>query len=275
MAPEQLRGEDPDPSWDLWALAVIAFEMLCGSHPFASMPLADAIRAGTSRRSTRDWPTCPRAASSSLPARWHSIEQRGTNRRRSSWRSSRACMPEGGFRPPKGAGLFRHHALEPGRAAGRKADARSAEALASVCEMYWFPVYAFIRRQGCGPDEGADLHTGVLRPGDREGLPERRRSRERALPLRFSAPRSGIFSRTSRRSRPTLKRGGHHPTVSLDVETADGMIAARTTRRPHAGQAVRPPMGARAASSVVLANVRDQQVSAGKGELFDRSERDF
>ena len=40
MAPEQLRGEDPDPSWDLWALAVIAFEMLSGSHPFASMTLA-------------------------------------------------------------------------------------------------------------------------------------------------------------------------------------------------------------------------------------------
>ena len=37
MAPEQLRGEDPDPSWDLWALAVIAFEMLSGSHPFASV----------------------------------------------------------------------------------------------------------------------------------------------------------------------------------------------------------------------------------------------
>ena len=39
MAPEQLRGEDPDPSWDLWALAVIAFEMLSGSHPFASVAL--------------------------------------------------------------------------------------------------------------------------------------------------------------------------------------------------------------------------------------------
>jgi serine/threonine-protein kinase len=37
MAPEQLRGENPDPSWDLWALAVIAFEMLSGSHPFASV----------------------------------------------------------------------------------------------------------------------------------------------------------------------------------------------------------------------------------------------
>jgi len=36
MAPEQLLGGDPDPSWDLWALAIIAFEMVCGSHPFAS-----------------------------------------------------------------------------------------------------------------------------------------------------------------------------------------------------------------------------------------------
>jgi serine/threonine-protein kinase len=53
MAPEQLRGEDPDPSWDLWALAVIAFEMLCGSHPFASVtPGLDARmgeRAGDAR----------------------------------------------------------------------------------------------------------------------------------------------------------------------------------------------------------------------------------
>jgi serine/threonine-protein kinase len=44
MAPEQLRGEDPDPSWDLWALAVIAFEMLCGSHPFASVTFARDVR---------------------------------------------------------------------------------------------------------------------------------------------------------------------------------------------------------------------------------------
>jgi serine/threonine-protein kinase len=44
MAPEQLRGEDPDPSWDLWALAVIAFEVLCGSHPFASVTFARDVR---------------------------------------------------------------------------------------------------------------------------------------------------------------------------------------------------------------------------------------
>lgn len=36
MAPEQLRGERPHPSWDLWALSVMAFEMLTGAHPFES-----------------------------------------------------------------------------------------------------------------------------------------------------------------------------------------------------------------------------------------------
>ena len=34
MAPEQLRGEAVQPAWDIWALAVIAFEVLTGAHPF-------------------------------------------------------------------------------------------------------------------------------------------------------------------------------------------------------------------------------------------------
>ena len=33
MSPEQLRGREPDPSADVWALGVIAFEMLIGVHP--------------------------------------------------------------------------------------------------------------------------------------------------------------------------------------------------------------------------------------------------
>jgi hypothetical protein len=40
MAPEQLRGEEPRPSWDLWALAILAYEMLAGAHPFDGLGIA-------------------------------------------------------------------------------------------------------------------------------------------------------------------------------------------------------------------------------------------
>jgi eukaryotic-like serine/threonine-protein kinase len=35
MSPEQLQGKPVALSWDLWALAVVAYEMLTGVHPFA------------------------------------------------------------------------------------------------------------------------------------------------------------------------------------------------------------------------------------------------
>ncbi|MBY0494735.1 MAG: protein kinase [Cyanobacteria bacterium] len=34
MAPEQAGGGEASPAWDMWALAVIAYEMLTGEHPF-------------------------------------------------------------------------------------------------------------------------------------------------------------------------------------------------------------------------------------------------
>jgi len=35
MAPEQLRGDDVRPAWDLWAMAVMTYEMLVGRPPFS------------------------------------------------------------------------------------------------------------------------------------------------------------------------------------------------------------------------------------------------
>jgi serine/threonine-protein kinase len=37
MAPEQLAGGEPTPLWDLWALALVAYEMLAGVHPAAKV----------------------------------------------------------------------------------------------------------------------------------------------------------------------------------------------------------------------------------------------
>jgi len=38
MAPEQLRGEEVQLTWDLWAMAIVTYEMLTGRHPFLDRP---------------------------------------------------------------------------------------------------------------------------------------------------------------------------------------------------------------------------------------------
>lgn len=50
MSPEQLRGEEAGPSWDLWALAAVAYEMLVGRHPFERAKPNELSRAILSAR---------------------------------------------------------------------------------------------------------------------------------------------------------------------------------------------------------------------------------
>ena len=46
--------------------------------------------------------------------------------------------------------------------AGDKERAGSADALASLCQLYWYPLYAFVRRQGHKPEDAADLTQGFF-----------------------------------------------------------------------------------------------------------------
>jgi hypothetical protein len=50
MSPEQQRGERPGQEWDVWALTVVAYEMLTGAHPHAAagqarQGLSDSVAA--------------------------------------------------------------------------------------------------------------------------------------------------------------------------------------------------------------------------------------
>ena len=41
--------------------------------------------------------------------------------------------------------------------AGKSVSHESAEALRTLCEVYWYPLYAFVRRQGYAPEDAQDL----------------------------------------------------------------------------------------------------------------------
>ncbi len=71
MAPEQLRSEAADASWDLWALAVIAYEMLTGARPFAGATLTEWQAAVLAGRLTPVADHLPDA-----PVRWQELFER-------------------------------------------------------------------------------------------------------------------------------------------------------------------------------------------------------
>src|SRR4051794_521226 len=41
--------------------------------------------------------------------------------------------------------------------AGRSDSTHARSALEKLCRSYWFPIYAFVRRQGHGPQDAQDL----------------------------------------------------------------------------------------------------------------------
>jgi RNA polymerase sigma factor (sigma-70 family) len=176
-------------------------------------------------------------------------------------------MSDNGFPAPR-AGRFATTRWSLVFAAGQKPDARSAEALATLCEMYWYPVYAFIRRQGCRAEEGADLTQEFFaRVLEKNYLHDADPARGR-FRVFLSASIRHFLSNERDRAR-TLKRGGHQPPISVDMEGADGTyrIEPRDDLTP---EKLFDRHWALVLLERVLVRLRDTHLSAGKGETFDR-----
>lgn len=106
-------------------------------------------------------------------------------------------------------------------AAGTETSARSSEALAHLCDTYWHPVYAFIRRQGYSADDGADLTQAffaLVLEKNYFHAADPTRGRFRA----FLCTAVRHFLSNERDRARTLKRGGQQPHVGFEIETAEG-----------------------------------------------------
>jgi RNA polymerase sigma factor (sigma-70 family) len=106
----------------------------------------------------------------------------------------------------------------------------SREALEELCRAYWFPLYAFVRRQGYGAEEARDLTQGffasLLERRDLERVrPELGRFRSFLL-----ASVKHFLSNELDRER-AKKRGAGAPMVSLDAREAEDRYAAEPAEK--------------------------------------------
>jgi DNA-directed RNA polymerase specialized sigma24 family protein len=109
-------------------------------------------------------------------------------------------------------------------AAGRKSTPDAAAALQTLCRAYWFPLYAYVRRQGHRPDEAQDLtqsfFLSLLERNDLAGIdPGKGRFRSFLL-----AGLKHFLCNEWDRER-ARKRGGGRQILSLDFETAESRLS--------------------------------------------------
>lgn len=108
--------------------------------------------------------------------------------------------------------------------AGRASSPRARAALEDLCRMYWYPLYAFVRREGVSRDEAEDLTQGffasILERDDLKTVdPERGRFRA------FLRTAMKHFLLNHRRTERAGKRGGGRTVLSLNYDSAEARFA--------------------------------------------------
>jgi RNA polymerase sigma-70 factor (ECF subfamily) len=104
-------------------------------------------------------------------------------------------------------------------AAGENRDAARA-ALAELCELYWYPLYAFVRRQRHGADAASDLTQGFFaRFIELESLRTARQDRGRFRSYLLGAVKHFIANEHQRAI--AQKRGGGAKVLSFDPGDAE------------------------------------------------------
>ena len=142
------------------------------------------------------------------------------------------------------------------------------EALEKLCRIYWWPLYGFVRRQGCNPEEAQDIVQSFFAMLlERKDLETVAQEKGRLRSYLLAALKN--FLGKERRRAMTIKRGQGQPLVPLDemlarertdVELADTLSADRIYERRWALTLLEQ----------VLTRLGEEYRSAGSVALFDQ-----
>jgi RNA polymerase sigma-70 factor (ECF subfamily) len=156
-------------------------------------------------------------------------------------------------------------------AAANQSAPEAAAALERLCRTYWYPLYAYVRREGNGPEDAQDLtqeffNRLLARNSLTQVAPEKGKFRSFLL-----AAMRHFLSDQRDRAR-TLKRGGGAEMLSLDAQEAEDLYRLEPVDRLDA-EKIYERRWAMTLVERALARLREESVAAGRGALFERLRR--
>jgi RNA polymerase sigma-70 factor (ECF subfamily) len=106
------------------------------------------------------------------------------------------------------------------QAAGEGRSPQADAALEKLCRMYWYPLYAYVRRRGYGPADAEDLTQDFFAQLLRKNYPARAdRAKGRFRTFLLHALAQFLVDRRERAN--ALKRGGGQVQISIDDEAPE------------------------------------------------------
>ena len=114
--------------------------------------------------------------------------------------------------------------------AGQEDPVGAHQALGELCQNYWYPLYAFVRRQGQSPADAEDMTQSFLaKLLEKNYLEDAQREKGKFRSFLLVALKRFIGHEYERQH--AQKRGGHHQVVSMDQETAESWLGLEADRQ--------------------------------------------
>jgi RNA polymerase sigma-70 factor (ECF subfamily) len=152
-------------------------------------------------------------------------------------------------------------------AAGDGTSPQTQQALTRLCQAYWFPIYAFIRKRGYSPEQAQDLTQGFFAGFLEKGYvakaaPDRGRFRC------FLMTSVENFLRNENERARAQKRGGGHSLISLDEQDAEQRYLCVPATETDPAKTFEQRWAATLLNTV-LARLQGEFEASGRRELFE------
>jgi RNA polymerase sigma-70 factor (ECF subfamily) len=153
-------------------------------------------------------------------------------------------------------------------AARDAASTESRQALETLCQAYWYPLYALVRRQGFDPEEARDLTQGYFAELLEKGYLDDFDPALGRFRVFLKASVKHFLSK-EREKAQTWKRGGRTTKVSLDIEDGEGRYRHEPVDRL-TPEEIYERRWALTILERALGRLRTELTDADRGPEFDR-----